>query len=314
MPPAIPYDDLNHGGQSIPVRSPTRPNQVGLPVAAQASNDQNFFNQGFSTPPGGREVSTYGGFIPSHTGHSGPSLNQSPYYQTPYGPTPHPPSSANGSYALNDLSHQQNQQVTAPYSVFRLDQKLNDQRQSPPALSRPNQPSQVPDATAPGTVDHHTLPAQPVLSRPTSSQAPSISSHPPSESLSHQPAPSRSRYPPPKSPSPSSDSPAQRKAPAKSVPPKNGRGTPPLFRFTKEQRAILENEARINMYPAMPLKLRLAQEIGVDVKKVSVSYLVSFRKLATVNKIDGLLAILLKCPGRKLRICKSPESCWSWQA
>lgn len=45
----------------------------------------------------------------------------------------------------------------------------------------------------------------------------------------------------------------------------------PIFRFSKEQRAVLERSATMNMSPGMDVKRQLAQQIGVDVKRVHVS-------------------------------------------
>lgn len=70
---------------------------------------------------------------------------------------------------------------------------------------------------------------------------------------------------------PKSEKPNQTPQPAKlMVTPTSASKSGNLFRFSKEQRAILERSATLNMSPSLAVKQRLAQEIDVDVKKVTV--------------------------------------------
>jgi hypothetical protein len=267
MSRAVPYEGQNRGGQSIALEPPSRPNISDYHIGSQANS-----NQQISRSQGTGEQNSYGAFNSSQPTHTAPSTHQSSsYYQTPYnsgayGQNSSRPQVVNGSHPHSHVSPPQNQLAARSFSSTPLQ---SSSRQLP-ALNRPLPSQQFYGSHTANTSSRLTNQSS-APQTATNIQTPAQKSYdsPPAMSSQKRLPTARSRDSPEL---PTPHPPERNMPPPKPVPPSSSKQTPPLFRFSKEQRAVLEKEAMINMYPAMPLKQRLALEIGVDVKKVSVSW------------------------------------------
>jgi hypothetical protein len=312
MPPAISYGGENSSDQNAPVsHSELKPNHGALPHVGGMV--RSYASPSGSQAAGGRAAS--GAFLMAgahdmnsstrpvlsdQDSHHVDSFGQS----TPYSQPPIP------AHVGSQLSHPE-------LSSAISGQTQSQHPQNPPPVGLTSAGSHLPqpelNLLPPDQTSHHSLVRSP-SARSSSKESPDPSNGP-FERSSIQPQPSvptfLSENPSSYASSPEPSNPSGPAAPPSSVPASsNGKRQPP-FRFSEQQRAVLEKDARINMYPSLIHRQTLAQDIGVPIKKVSVNN--PMIRLLEQRLIFGQ-AILPKCTSWKLCICKgfegSTEQVW----